>query len=533
MAVNGYFELIQKDDKMWLCIHPPKEGGEMVTVDEVMKYLNSISFPEDYDVVALDAYLKSGEFSNPMKLSDTLIIPERERMQVTIMPKAERALARFYPPSTGGSLLTEQDIVSDLQMAGICHGIKKKAIEHFLNHHEYCRDYIIAESTPPIQGHDAKIRYYFDVNVTAKPKLNEDGSVDFHQLGNIKGVKEGDKLATLTPVDRGRAGISVLGKPLPAKKVKNRFLRFGRNIRITADKCTLYSKVSGHVTLVDDMVMVSDIYKVPANVDSSTGDIVYKGTVEVAGNVNTGYRIEAEGDIIVNGVVEGATLISGGNIVLKRGMQGMDKGELKAEGNITAKFLENCKVSCKGSLRADAVLHSNVQCEESIEVLGRKGLINGGSVKTYAMIHATSLGSTMGALTHIEVFSDMDLIKEANSLREKIEEREIMLDKIDKVAQSIKNQLATNQEVLPEQMQYIKQATVNKPIIARELRDMKLKRENILARIERNKSACIKVEDAVYSGVKIVVRDVSKNIHENVSHCRFVREGAEIRTLGL
>ena len=532
MAVNGYFELIQKDDRMWLCVHPPEDGGEMATAEEVMGYLDSISF-SDYDLVALDAYMKSGEFSKPMKLSNTVIIPERERVKVTITPNGERALARFYPPSTGGSLLTEQDIISDLQMAGIRHGIKKKAIEHFLNHHEYCRDYIIAEATLPVQGHDAKVHYFFDVNVTAKPKLNEDGSVDFHQLGNIKGVKEGDKLATLTTVDRGRAGISVLGKTMPAQKVKNRFLRFGRNIRISEDKCTLYSKVSGHVTLVDDMVMVSDIYKVPANVDSSTGDIVYKGTVEVAGNVNTGYRIEAEGDIIVNGVVEGATLISGGNIVLKRGMQGMDKGELKAEGNITAKFLENCNVICKGSLKADAVLHSNVECEESIEVLGRKGLINGGSVRTYAMIHATSLGSTMGALTQIEVISDMELIKRTNMLREKIEDRKILLDKMNKVAQSVKNQLASDQEVLPEQLEYIKQATVNKPILSKELREMNLERENLLSRIERNKTACIKVEDTVYSGVKVIVRDVSKNINENLAHCRFVRDGADIRIAGL
>ncbi len=52
----------------------------------------------------------------------------------------------------------------------------------------------------PVQGYSAKIRYYFDINTTARPKLNEDGSVDFHQLGNIKSVKEGDKLATLAGV---------------------------------------------------------------------------------------------------------------------------------------------------------------------------------------------------------------------------------------------------------------------------------------------------------------------------------------------
>ena len=135
-------------------------------------------------------------------------------------------------------------------------------------------------------------------------------------------LKKEINFATLTPAYLEKRVYLWLGKPMMPKKVRNRVLRFGRNIRISEDKCTIYSKVSGHVTLVDDMVMVSDVYRFPANVDSSTGDIDYKGTVEVTGNVTTGFAVKAEGDIIVNGVVEGATLISGGNIVLKRGMQG-------------------------------------------------------------------------------------------------------------------------------------------------------------------------------------------------------------------
>lgn len=532
MAKNGYFQLIHEDGKMWLKVYLPEEGGDMVSVDDVVKYMEAISFPE-CDLAALDNYLKGQEFSEKYLLSEEEMIPENEKCIVTILAKGERALARFYPASTGGNNLTEEDIVSDLQHAGICHGIKKRAIKHFLTHHEYCKDYIIAEATPPVQGHSATVEYFFDVNATAKPKLNEDGSVDFHQLGNIKTVNAGDKLATLTPVDRGRPGISVVGTSLPPKKVNNRFLRFGRNIRISDDHCHIYSKVAGHVTLVDDMVMVSDVYQVPANVDSSTGDIDYKGTVQVTGNVNTGYKIKAEGDIIVNGAVEGATLISGGNIVLKRGMQGMDRGELQAAGNITAKFLENCKVKCGGSLKADAVMHSEVECKEKIEVLGKKGLITGGSVETYADIHATTLGSTMGAATRIEVLSDKEQLKRVNDLKEQMEEIEERLNKIDKIAEGVRKQLEAKQELPPEQVQYIKKATVSKPKLVKELKEMRYERESLLAQIAKNKNACIRVEDAVYSGVKIVVKDVMKIQQDNVSHCRFVREGADIRIQSL
>ena len=501
MAANGYFQVVAEDGRMWLKIFAPEEGEVDISPEMVMKYLDAISFP-DYDQVALDQYLKRKEFDSMFMLYEGEIIPESEKCIVTITPNGERAFARFYPPTTGGASLTEDDIVSDLQMAGVRHGIRKKAIEHFLQNH-------------------------------ARPKLNEDGSVDFHQLGNIKSVKEGDKLATLTPAYRGKAGVSVLGKPMMPKKVRNRALRFGRNIRISEDKCTIYSKVSGHVTLVDDMVMVSDVYRVPANVDSSTGDIDYKGTVEVTGNVTTGFAVKAEGDIIVNGVVEGATLVSGGNIVLKRGMQGMDRGMLQAEGNITAKFLENCKVRCKGMLKADAILHSDVECQENVDILGKKGLINGGSLSTYADVHATTLGSTMGASTKIKIISDKELIIRANEIKEEVENKEETLRKIDEVVNRVKGQLASNQEVLPEQMNYLKQATVNKPLLVKQIRELREEREKLLVRIEKNKHSCIRVEGAVYSGIDITVKDVSKIQHEQVSHCRFVRDGADVRIVGL
>ena len=96
----------------------------------------------------------------------------------------------------------------------------------------------------------------------------------------------------------------------------------------------MYSKVDGHVELTDGKVFVSDTFEVLADVDTSTGDINYDGNVHIKGNVRTGFCVRAKGDIIVDGVVEGAELYSDGQIILKRGIQGMNRGLLQAKGNI-------------------------------------------------------------------------------------------------------------------------------------------------------------------------------------------------------
>ena len=61
--------------------------------------------------------------------------------------------------------------------------------------------------------------------------------------------------------------------------------------------------------------------------------------------------------------------------------------------------------------------------------------------------------------------------------------------------------MASNQEVLPEQMNYLKQATVNKPLLVKQIRELREEREKLLVRIEKNKHSCIRVEGAVYSGM--------------------------------
>lgn len=83
--------------------------------------------------------------------------------------------------------------------------------------------------------------------------------------------------------------------------------------------------MTGHASLVGGKVFVSDVYEVPADVDNSTGNIEYSGSVTVRGNVKGGFRISAKGDIVVEGIVEDAELYAGGQIIVKRGIHGMEK----------------------------------------------------------------------------------------------------------------------------------------------------------------------------------------------------------------
>lgn len=532
MGKNAFFQIVHKPNRTLLKVFPASKDGEMFPVDEVMKYLELINI-KSYDTVRLNEFLKTGDYRTEFLLINKEVMPEDARCLISIRDMGECAVARFYPPSEGGKKLTRDDILYGLKSEGVIHGVREDVIDEFMRNPEYCRDYIVAAATPPVQGHDARIEYHFDLNTTAKPKLNEDGSVDFHQLGNIKPVQAGDKLATLIPADFGKPGINVTGAEIPQNKVAVKILKHGRNIKLSSDKCALYSEVSGHVTLVDDLVMVSDVYDVPANVDSSTGDIDFKGTVNVTGNVNTGYCVRADGDIVVNGVVEGATLIAGGNIVLKRGMQGGSRGTLEAEGNITAKFIENSSVKCGGTLMCDAVLHSVAECDGDVSILGRKGLINGGHISSYSNILATQVGSMMGTSTILEIMSDFEQAKLLNETEDKMLEIKETINKMDNVLKAIKKSMQSGKQLTPQQAQYVRAATTSKLKLSMEIKDLEQQCEALRKVLDMNSNVSIKVEGVVNPGVKVVIKDISRIINDKISACKFVREGADIKILGL
>ena len=122
----------------------------------------------------------------------------------------------------------------------------------------------------------------------------------------------------------------------------------------------------------------------------------------------------------------------------------------------------------------------------------------------------------------------MELQKRVVELRDKILETEEALEKIDQVAANIKQALEAGKEPTENQINYVKQAVASKPALSRSLREMRIEREDLQTRIDKHKNACVMVEDVVYSGVRLTIKDVMKNVHDNISRCKFVREGADV-----
>jgi len=293
----------------------------------------------------------------------------------------------------------------------------------------------------------------------------------------------------------------------------------------------MFSDVDGHVTLTDGRVFVSDTYEIPADVDTSTGDIEYEGNVVVKGNVITGFAVRARGDIEVHGVVEGAYLEAGGQIVLRRGMQGMNKGILRANGNIISKFIENSEVIAGGYVSTESILHSKVSAKGDIVVGGRRGFVTGGEIRSGSMISVKTAGSQMGTATLLEVGIDPKITEEFRELEKKL--ASMMSDK-DRLAQAVllfRKKLEMGAQITNEKKEYLKQITQNNIILETQIKDARKRYDELKIEMEANSSGMIKIQEAVFPGTKIVISNVIYFVREEVQHSRFVRDRADIKVL--
>lgn len=530
---NGYFQLEIKADGTYIRLFPANENGKIIDFEELNNYIHDNGI-YDYDMNTLISALNVGKLrKTEIRLTPVRISPVNEMIKISVSQDRMLAVCCFYPASNGGSNLTKDSILRALSKSGVRAGINEETIETFLQKRIYNEQFIIAKGVKPIEGQDALIFYNFNTDNTLKPKVKEDGTVDFHQLDMISSVNKGDVLATLTPAVIGKPGMDISGVKIQPKKVVQKILKYGRGIHLSEDGLTMYSDTDGHVTLTDDKVFVSNTFEVLADVDASTGDIVYEGNVTVKGNVLTGYSIYAKGDIIVNGVVEGAKLYAHGQIILKRGMQGMSKGRMEAGSNIITKFIENAEVKAGGYITTEAILHSKVSAKKEIVLGGKKGFITGGEIQSGVMISAKTAGSTMGTATVLEVGIDPGIMEEYRTVQKSISLMERDLDKLLPIIDTYKNKIASGEKIPQDRLEYIRLATNNCIALRNEIKTLTKKSDELRVEMNNENGGMIRIENIAYPGVKIIISNVNYYIRTETHYSKFIRDKADIKIVGL
>lgn len=531
--MNGYFQIVSNNNRCCIKLFPPKDGGSPIKLEELTEYLSVKNIV--YDLKALAATLSGLSEVSLFPTNTPFQTKDSEFVKVNCAPDNMSVSVFMVPPFEGGVKMPKEEFMREFSSRGICFGFDQAAIDKFLNERHYCTWEVLVKGQPPVQGTDASIEYFFNTDPKVKPTLLEDGSVDFFNLNTINHCKEGDLLARLTPAKLGEYGTNVKGEKIKPRDVKQASLKYGHNIDINEEKTELKSQVSGHVSLIEGKVFVSNVFEVE-NVDNSVGNIDYDGSVRVNGNVCENFTVKAKGSIEVRGVVEGAYLEAGENITIARGMNGMHKGVLKAGGNIVTKFLENATATAGGFLESESILHCTVTAGSDVKVTGKRGFISGGRTSATNCIEVKTLGSEMGTDTVIEVGMDPTVKIAIADLQKKIMEINKQLGTIRPVLAGAKQKLAQGIKMTTPQLMQIQQlAKANNALTAElnkateELNQF----QGVMDVTSPESKGTVIVTGNVYPGTKICIDDVSMVVKQAMKYCRFIKEAGDVKMVAI
>ena len=525
--INGYFQIENRGKDGFCHIYPPIQDGKAVDVRSLASFLDMQGFKE-YNVQALNqAILSNSEQCVPIGVGDGYDIAPT--IDVYIDDGAMNATVVVIPPSMGNKPVTVRDLMSTLNHHGIVYGIDQELIMDFIEGPAYCTELVMAKGLPPVHGSDAWIDYMFNTNPSAKPAMNDDGTVDFHSIDVINHIAAGDVLAVLHPEDRGKPGRNILGKDVPPRSVNSMRLKVGRDITLSEDGCEAVSNITGQVRLYGDQIFVSNVYEVPADVDNSTGDIDFEGSVLVRGSIREGFRVCASEDIIVEGSVEGALVIAGGNIIIKRGINGMFKGVLESEKDIAVKFIENAKVYAKGNVATGSIIQGEVTAKGDILVEDKKGFSTGGVIKCGGQVKANIIGSQMGGLTKVEVGVDPAVKKEYNETAVSVETLSTNVNKIAPIVKAYADALAAGKTLDAKNQEYYVKLLTQLGNDQKKLALAQAKLQKLALELKKSSKSRISVRRDIFPGVELSINDVNYTMRDKRSFVAIEVENGEVK----
>ena len=147
---------------------------------------------------------------------------------------------------------TVEDLAKRLKNAGVVNGIDKAELQKVIDERIYNVPVKVAEGKKAVDGIDGWYEFLFQTEIDTKPKILEDGSVDYSEYGDVPTVEEGQKVVIYHPAIPSEDGVSVRGETIIAKKGKELARLNGRGFIYDNEKKEYYAKYDGKITYRDD-----------------------------------------------------------------------------------------------------------------------------------------------------------------------------------------------------------------------------------------------------------------------------------------
>lgn len=427
-------------------------------------------------------------------------------------------------PSKGGPY-TLFDLEKMLRNSGVKQGIHKAALKDIVNKKLYDQSVLVAEGKPSVQGKDGKFKFHFRRETNHRPKVLENGMVDYKSMELFETVKKDQLLVEYEPPTAGEFGYDVTGKFIIAQKGKELPPLHGEGFFMSEDRRQYFSLLDGVVELEnDDKLVVKNMLVISSDVDNSTGNIDFDGDVNIMGSVTTGFRVEATGNVVIEGRCEGCTIKAGKDVLVRKGCQGQEIGRIEAGGSVTGQFFESTEIRAEEDVEVSYLLNCQVSTIGKLKVQGRRGVIIGGYVRAKQGVECFGIGTVAEVKTVLEVGIDKDDMTNYQELAKAIQK---VKTEIEAMEDGVKKLMGIPDKD-EEKQKFFDRLTKGLYSKKTELKEMNEQKNDMLELMTKQRGASISVTGRVYPGTILYINSEPYVVSEESINVRYVKQESGI-----
>lgn len=441
-------------------------------------------------------------------------------------------------PAYGGTPVSLESVLNALSAEHIVSGVLTDRIESALSSGSEVESLVIAEGRPPANGENAQMLSLLPESAGHDVTETDDQVVDYRDSCIIKSVKAGTPVMRRIPPTLGVSGEDVTGETIPAEDGLD--LQFDDNLAGVVfdplDPDLLIAEIGGMPVLLPCGVNIEPQITVK-NVDLSTGNLYFDGSVEIEGDVREGMTLTVAGEVRVKGVVEAATIHSGGSVVIVGGVIGhgqeapqdvssQEHAVIKAEGCITALFVENAIIESSADIEIRELAMKSELTANGRIVIGeegsRKGHLIGGVCRAGAGVKAVVAGSRANVPTRIEVGVEP-------MASERLTEVQHLLESAEKGFEELEKDIAYCHEH-PERFDSgrCSQLERDRQSLQSKIAELAGQKKRLQRKLVPDPDAVVEVEREIFYGVSVKIGDRQLIVDDDQFHGTFRRIGDEV-----
>ena len=405
-----------------------------------------------------------------------------------------------------------EELLALLREAGVTHGLIETAIDRVCAEPAGEDRVLVAEGTPAVDGKPGWIEYVIGAKA-AQDAGGDAEKIDLRGSKMIHNVLKDQKIAVVHPPEPGKPGWTVTGREIPARAGARVSVHGGPNTAYTdGTHSQLIATVDGHVAIKGDgSVEVRPTVVIPGNVDFSTGNIDFVGSLTVNGDVIGGFSVKVKKSLEIIGNVEDALIEGDGNVTIRKGFLGHGTGKVVAGGNVKlSHILNQTVISAKDVLLEKESVNGTIRAGGKI--IAPRAVIAGGLVEAVHEIEVHTLGSGDGSGAKVQVGKRGRILERLNVLEKDLKQAEKQTAEVKEAVYRLVKLQIEGVPLGPDREQMLAKLQAAQKSLPTVIGSLQAEKAELQSDLQKNSDARIIVHGTVHDNVMIEVNGVRKLI---------------------